>query len=278
MNNLLENFLTDLEFRSKSKETYNRFKYVVQKFIEFTKKDANYDKKDIVTYIVALKRNGCSESYQRFIFYVLKSFYQSNKIPWEFRPKEAPPESTHVTPFLTVEQGQKMMELAKVKLRDYIILRIGMTLGLRRIEIRDLNRKDYVPPKLFVLDTAKHGNPRPLDVDYETIQALNSYLSKRTDNDEALFVSNQVKRFSLVGLSDIFTKYKKMAGIKGERMGMHSMRRGLATGLRKAGMGTDDITKFMGWKTPFMVNRYIQISGQEISEKVRRVNPFLKKS
>lgn len=276
MNKLLEKFLMDLEFRSKSKETYNRYRYLVQNFITFTKKEDGYNKDDIVSYSVHLKRNGCCDSYRRTIFYVLKIFYQSNKLLWDFRSKEAPPESTPVTPDLSQSDAFKILSLSKKKPRDYAILRLAIILGLRRIEIRNLDRKDFRPPEIYI-DTAKRGNPRIHNLDAETVSILNNYLSKRTDNFEPMFISKNKKRFSLVALSNVFTKYKDFAGVKGDHIGMHSIRRGVVTWLYNSGMREAELKQHLGWKSPEMVTRYIQLHGNKATDDIsKRIHPFLR--
>lgn len=269
-------------FRGLSEQTINRWTKAVEQFCRFCKKDGNFTKDDVIRYISAMRATKMKGSYMRFLFYVLKLFYKANNYDWNFDKGDIPKShEDEYTPIFTVREVDRMLEVAKRKgIKFYAIMRLSKVTGVRRIEVKNLNRNDFKPPKLKV-KTAKHGKPVSRELDLETIRAIQEYLDKRKGKAKkhpALFLSSHrnPRRYSLSGLSYLIRTIREEAGIKKPGAGFHGDRRLFVTTAHTSGIMKEEITKYMGWKRKDTVDKYIILSPKDVSKKVKKVHPFLR--
>ena len=227
-------------------------------------------REEIIRYMNYLKRKGYSGTYLNFVFYALRKYFDVYNYEWEFKVKEAPKPSHPNRPIISREIAEKLLDMAKKNSKDYAILRLAITTGMRRAEIVNLMKEDYVSPKLYIR-TLKGGESRSIELDKETVNAFNEYLASRKDDNPSLF-----KILTPEELSDWFRdKYADKLGLK-KGFGIHSIRRALTTWLYEGGLSELEIQDYMGWKSSNMLHTYIRLDQKQVQDKVKRIHPFIK--
>jgi len=274
----IERFRDDCLFRGLSELTIQRYIYIAKAFTEHVDKSENFNKQDVISYLAHLRKSGCKSNYLRLIFIVLRRFFRANDLAWEFEKSDIPKREEKFKAEFTREELDKILEVAKKKnVKTYAIIRLSRITGLRRIEIRNLDRKDFFMNSL-TFKTAKGGKLVTKVLDDETVSAIQAYLSTRIDKHPALFLASRVKprRYSLGGLSKLFrTVRRKALGFKKERAGYHAQRRAFVTLAHDSGLSESEITAYMGWRSHTTVHEYILLKPRKIREKVKRVHPLL---
>ena len=259
---LIKDFENYLRYRNLSENTIVRYLQLIHKFIGSVGEKENYTKQDVINFIANAKACG---AYNRYSYYVLKSFFGSKDWKWEFNPKESPKTSDPYMPMLSWEQAMKMLEYARNTPRDYAIIRIFIVGGIRRNEMVNIKLIDYKAPILHI-KTLKNNYPRDIELDPDTIRAIDNYIKVRTSQSELLF-----EGISVTMVSMIFRYYAGRVGLK--KGGCHALRRSYETWLYTAGMTIKEINQEMGYKTD-MASHYVQIDNKEIKAKVKKAHPF----
>lgn len=136
--------------------------------------------------------------------------------------------------------------------RDYAIIALMLTCGLRDIEVVRANVNDL---RLLGDNTVLYlqGKGRTEKAEYviipvETEKALRTYLKTRTDNNEALFysVSNHSsnERMTTRSISRIVKEAMKNAGYDSDRLTAHSLRHTAVTLALKSGATLQEVQQF----------------------------------
>jgi len=117
-------------------------------------------------------------------------------------------------------------------LRDYCILMLFLSCGLRVSELVSLNVTDIYEDHLRVL--GKGNKERMVYLNNACIEALNSYLEVRREkpkakDEPALFISNQNKRISKRRVQQIVENSLAAAGLDGKGITTHKLRHTAAT-------------------------------------------------
>lgn len=128
-------------------------------------------------------------------------------------------------PYLNNKQVSKMIDCTS-SVRDKAIISLLYSSGIRRSEIISLNKLDI--KKNYFSVCGKGGKNRLCFVDNRTRKLLDEYLATRTDNLNALFVSNQDNRITKATLDVIIKKSAKLAGIS-FNVSPHTFRHSFAT-------------------------------------------------
>ena len=266
----LAKFEKHLKARGRSETTIQRYLHAAKNFMEKTGKQSQFKPSDVTDYLAEQK----SGSYKRFLFFVLKTFYKALDLPWPFEREDMPKLSDPLQPHFNLEEMIKVLKTVDEKgsLRDRALIHVAVITGARRQELRNLNREDYQKGRLHI-KTAKRGKPRWRVLDPATREIMERYLKSRIDSYSAMFPGRQ-GRLTVVRLSRLLKPYLKMAGVDKPHAGYHSFRRGLVTLLHAQGLSAKEITEYLGWGSPYMVHRYIQLEPGEVEAKVREVHPF----
>ena len=263
----------------KTEETVKKYLRVAESFLDAHPGEEPFEKRHVQGYLANLRRRGLREGAVRWTYYVLRTFFRALDRPWPKGLKPPRAEEPEV-PVLSLEEMRRLEEAARRRgPRDYALIRLENVVGLRRVEIRNLNISDYQKPYLRVV-TAKGGNVVWRLLDPETCRALDEWIrvrrrKRRQADPEALFIrGTHGPRLSLRGLSHIFKQIREEAGIKAPGAGFHAVRRGRVTMLHERGMTGPELTKEWGWKSNSTVQTYIRLSKAKVERKLMEIDPF----
>lgn len=140
--------------------------------------------------------------------------------------------------------------------RDYAILKLMTTCGLRDIEVHnanigDLSRRGNVPI-LYLLGKGRDERAEFSRLTHETLSAMNEYLKCRNVSEnakyEAIFVSHSSnfhdKRLSTRSISKIVKQRLRDVGIDSDRLTAHSLRHSAVTFAMTAGATLQEAQQF----------------------------------
>lgn len=266
----------DMKFCSLSDATKRQYRFVVNRYLDFTNNDPDFSRNEIMEFIASLGE--VTSTYSAWVLSVVKRFHRTiqdilpeSKKKWPLGPREGPKVKIRAQPTFDVAAINRLFRVIKNN-RDYAIARLFFVTGMRRDELCRLSIQDYDKPNVTI-KMAKGEEFRTVKLDSTTCGVINEYLEARENRYEALFLNDHSKPFTPDALSQVFKKYFNRIGAD-KRTGLHAFRRGLTTVLYDRGMGETEIQKFIGWKTREMVGRYIQFSPSRIGEDVREIHPF----
>lgn len=258
---LYNSFIAYIDASQKTVETYTR---AIRQFAKYMAENGirRPVREDIIAYREWLKEDHKPTTVQNYITAV-RLFFQ-----WTEQEKLYPNIADHVKgakldrnhkkDYLTSRQVKKVLETAKedsiIGLRDYAILAVMFTGGLRTIEVSRANIEDL---RTAGDDTALYlqGKGHEERTDYvklmpEVEDALRAYLTARgaTDPKEPLFTStsnnSKGKRISTRTVSGIVKEAFKNAGYNSEKLTAHSTRHTSVTLALMGGQKLEEVQQF----------------------------------
>ena len=258
---LYNSFIAYIDASQKTVETYTR---AIRQFAKYTAENGirRPVREDVLAYREWLKEDHKPTTVQNYITAV-RLFFQ-----WTEQEKLYPNIADHVKgakldrnhkkDYLTSRQVKKVLETAKEDsiqgLRDYAILAVMFTGGLRTIEVSRANIEDL---RTAGDDVALYlqGKGHEERTDYiklmpEVEDALRAYLTARgaTDPKEPLFTStsnnSKGKRISTRTVSGIVKEALKRAGYNSEKLTAHSTRHTAVTLALMGGQKLEEVQQF----------------------------------
>ena len=258
---LYNSFIAYIDASQKTVETYTR---AIRQFAKYMAENGirRPVRKDIIAYREWLKEDHKPTTVQNYITAV-RLFFQ-----WTEQEKLYPNIADHIKgakldrnhkkDYLTSRQVKKVLETAKEDsiqgLRNYAILAVMFTGGLRTIEVSRANIEDL---RTAGDDTALYlqGKGHEERTDYiklmpEVEDALRAYLTARgaTDPEEPLFTStsnnSKGKRISTRTVSGIVKEALKNAGYNSEKLTAHSTRHTAVTLALMGGQKLEEVQQF----------------------------------
>lgn len=181
---------------------------------------------------------------------------------------------------LTDQEVERVLNAAQPKnlagWRDQAILEILFSTGLRVSELRGLNRADFNQGQLVVgmrrrlVPTQDSHQERLAYLSEPAKKAMVTYLAKRQDNSEALFVNlgrgkTQVKasRLTARSIQRIVKKYAILAGVDPSKVTPSALRHAFAYGLLRAGAEVKTVQKLLGHAHLSTTQIYNKIKNEE---------------
>lgn len=165
-----------------------------------------------------------------------------------------PPRDDEDPVFLSMEQLSELIQVVFRPTRGYstlnryrnrAVVALLFSAGIRGAELRSLNRDSIRPDGTFTIK-GKGKKRRLCFIDEETIAYIDEYLSLRTDDNEALFISNQNgKRLSKSSYGRIFEFASKKISFKLSLHG-HVLRHTFATDLLRNGANMRYVQEMLG--------------------------------
>ena len=159
--------------------------------------------------------------------------------------------------------------------RNYIIMLLAATTGLRGIDIVNLKKQDidFVKNRLSIVQH-KTGVLLTLPLFAQTTKLISEYIEKYrpNSNSEYIFLSHRRPFDKLSDCSSIHNavrKYIHICGFKfpaGSRTGMHCFRRYLGSELLKSGNGLPIITQILGHKEQQAAKSYLSFDTEKLRE------------
>lgn len=297
----LIDFLDYLEIEkglsSKTQENYSRF---LNKFFNWLSdnkldklKPENLTTDHIWKYRVFLSRHvdprtkkSLKKSTQNYYLIALRSlleFFAEKKVT-SLSPtmvKLAKDKSDKEIKFLNLEQIEKLLLApnteSKIGLRDRAILETMFSTGLRVAELVSLNCEQVkindATKDLEIAVVGKGSKVRSVYFSERSVKWLRSYLKKRHDMDEALFInykpgmdkSNESRRLTTKSIEEIVKKYVKISGLP-IMATPHTIRHSFATDLLAQGVDLRLVQEFLGHQNIATTQIYTHVTNKQLRD------------
>ena len=259
---LFDQFISYLDTAPKTVETYTK---ALRQFFNYLALNGitQPQRADILNYKEDLQASGLKPSTIQNYITAVKIFFswtaQEGLYPnISEHVKGAKLDRTHKKDYLTSAQVKAVINgidrTTEQGLRDYAILSLMVTGGLRDIEISRANIEDLRPAgENIVLYVQGKGHTEKADyikIPAPTERAIREYLKNRNATSEAdpLFTStsnnSKGKRLSTRSISGIAKAHLKEAGYNSERLTAHSFRHTAVTLALLAGQEITEVQQF----------------------------------
>lgn len=287
INKLLKNYLDYLEIEknrsSKTCENYERYLKVFIKFSKIkTEKDITADKvRDFRFYLARVKisknriMKKTTQAYyvialRNFLKYLIKQDYNvlsPDKI-------ELPKIPTRQIEIIEYKDLERLLDVPKGQglriLRDKAILETFFSTGLRISELCGLNR--YFDLNRGEISVRGKGDKlRVVFLSERAKKAIKNYLIKRTDTEEALFVSLTKNSNKVIGriiprtIQRLVNFYARKAGIP-DKITPHQLRHQFATDLLVGGADLRSVQELLGHANVSTTQIYTHLTNKELRE------------
>lgn len=166
------------------------------------------------------------------------------------------------------------------ELRDYCILMLFMSCGLRVSELVSLNITDIYEDHLRVI--GKGNKERVIYFAEGCRESIDDYLLVRDDgkirpeDKNALFISRDHRRISVRGVQKMVDKNLKLAGLDSSRFSPHKLRHTAATLMLKNGVDTRSLQEVLGHSNLNTTQIYTHLDNAALHE-AAMANPIGKK-
>ena len=265
------------ELKGKAISTQKTYCYNLQKFEKWLQ-DAGtdlekYSRTDVQHYIDYLAARKNSASTINLVFCIIKNYsYWSGKketvkdiriVKAPNRKKEAPK---------ALDRKERLTLLRNIdrsrNKRNYAIVMTFINTGIRLEELVELDREDIEIGERQGNLIIRHGKgfkEREVPLNAENRRAIRKYLEQRTDDKQALFLSNYGKRINKRSVQRIVEKYD---------INVHKLRHTFITQLISDGVDFATIQSLTGHESADMVLRY---SWPSQKDKVKAVEELYSK-
>ncbi len=258
METLLDAF--DKHFVTLGNSKHTIIKYRKDLHLFFRKKNISrvnqITKKVINEWIYALRTKGRSTGYIANHLWALKAFLkflkeETNLASYEFDIQIPRVEAPEVVEYLEPEELEKLFEVIPlhtiVGLRLRTFIEVMINTGLRPSEALALQRADIQNEQIDIV--GKGGKQRKVYINDRVREWANIYISERTDDHEALFVSHNgeqnIKQLSLRHTEHQFKQHFQAAEIN-KKVVLHTLRHTYATTLLANGCPLDYVALLLG--------------------------------
>ena len=166
-------------------------------------------------------------------------------------------------------------------LRDYCIMMILLSCGLRVSELVSLNTTDIYEDHLRVI--GKGNKERVVFFADGCREAIDDYLAVRNPEKilpadrNALFISRDNRRISVRGVQKMLDKKLKLAGLDASRYSPHKLRHTAATLMLKNGVDTRALQEVLGHSNLNTTQIYTHLDNAALRE-AAKANPIGKKN
>lgn len=258
---MIEDYLTELEIRNYSRNTIKTYKSIVINFHKFLKKETKlYTEKHVLRsfkrYIQYLKRDKeVTQNYIYLVTVVVKKFlefnelYFLNDIQTPKRTKSLPKslnETEVVNLIDAVDYNKKDSEFKQnIQKRDKLILALLYSSGLRVSEIVKIKQDDIDLIERTLRVRGKGDKDRIVLFDENTKFLIEDYTQNNNNETEYLFVNRQNKPLSPRYIQMMIKKYAEEIGIN-KKVTPHILRHSFATHLLKNGVDIRAIQQLLG--------------------------------
>ena len=157
-------------------------------------------------------------------------------------------------------------------LRDKAILYCLLDTGCRANEFVsvDIEDVDLLRGSLYIRN-GKGGKDRMVFIGKQVRKALRGYLKKRTDENPALWISDEETRLTFWGLRQIMRRAAERAGV--EAPALHSFRRAFVVAMLRKRVNIMTIRNLMGHADLRVLERYANQSAVELEDAYRDGSP-----
>jgi site-specific recombinase XerD len=185
------------------------------------------------------------------------------------------------------EGGRNRPHLRKaLTARNRAIVSVLIDTGLRRQELVGLRLCD-VDRELRLLVVHRKGNKwQQVPISREGFKPLHDYLTKYRPQlakvagriiarkEDAVFLADSGEPLTIVGVSKLFYRLQKRAGLEGKKVSPHNCRRYMATTQLAMGRSPLDVQRQMGHTTLQMTNRYASLTVEQLQRSHEEFSPW----
>lgn len=238
INTWFMSFVNYIDVKPKSIETYTK---AIRQFSKYLQSNGitQPTRQDVINFRESLKDCHKPNTIQLYLTAV-KLFFKwldQEGIYKDVADKVKAPkqDKSHKKSYLTANQCKKLLETANSNKRDYAILVLMLTTGLRTIEVTRANIEDLSvignQAVLFIQGKGKDDRGDYVKLDVVVDEAIREYLKDRKSvkNNDPLFTSNSNHkssngRLTTRSVSRIAKKYLVNSGFNSDRITAHSLR------------------------------------------------------
>jgi len=265
---LMNGFLKTLQRKGKAEDTVSQYKYALQEFSDFLTQRDIFSffaaSKSMIEkfYVTLLQKKQSSKSSSRksySVFYFYEWLKSEGCIL--YNPAPSPIKSSNKT-FPSRVTGKKLLEqvygaleisLKYVEQRDYVLVDLAYTCGLRRTELQKSNVWDICPNTGTIKVSGKRGNERIVPLGKRALLSLMNYIYHtrpklvKGGKTGALFVSwkGGGKRMHKGSINAVFRRLRAKYGFD-RTFSPHALRHAFATDMLKNGAPLQDVSKMLG--------------------------------
>jgi len=285
---LFDRFISFLDVRPKTVETY---KGALRQFFLFlaAKGVTHPTREDILAFREELRKK-CKPTTVQLYIIAVRQFFKWTAQEGLFHNvadnvKGAKLDRAHKKDYLTSVQSKEVLDsIEKDTLqgaRDYALLALMVTTGLRTIEVARANIEDLRiagnSAALYIQGKGRDEKTEYVKIDPPVEKAIRSYLKKRgsTEKGHPLFGSlsnnSRLERLAVRSISRIIKIRLKSAGYNSDRLTAHSLRHTAVTLALMKGEELRDVQRFArhaSINTTLIYDHSIEMAGNTCSKSV----------
>ncbi len=259
----INSFVRHLEGEKRSENTVKEYSYLVRDMFMFIKKRAEDitigDLNRFKIYLSTKKKYSKNSLYLAVkaikAYFKYKGLDTASTLTAPKRPRQMPK-------YLTEEEVKRLLDAAKDNPRDFAILSLLVYSGLRVSELCNLRLEDIdFAERVVYVRSGKGDKDRIVVISQAAVNALEEYLSTRTDDMEYLFASRKSPQITRVQVFRIVRKYARLAGIK-KNVTPHVLRHTLATTMLRRGVDIRYIQQFLGHSSVATTQIYTHVDDE----------------
>ena len=214
-----------------------------------------------------------------FAYLTTKRHLLSNNVTLEL---DMPKRKASLPRYLEEEECERLLSACEgpYMYRDYCILMIFMSCGIRISELVSLKLTDVYADHLRVL--GKGNKERVVFFAEGCREAIDDYLAVRDngkikeEDQNALFISSRNSRITVRGVEMMVDKKLKMAGLDSSRFSPHKLRHTAATLMLKNGVDTRALQEVLGHSNLNTTQIYTHLDNAALHE-AAMANPIGRK-
>jgi len=276
-------FLSESDVQPSTKETYKSILIAFYMWASQNIADKHsVQKADLLKYKLHLQQN-CTGSTGYLYFVVLKKYFEwmeeKTFYPDIAKDIKLPARKKGFTRKpLTKQQARQLLESARTaesnNIRDYLILKLLLTAGLRIIEVSRLSigSLDSSGDDIKIIHIQPKGSTE--DTTFREITDIyplfTKYLEQRRETlpSDPLFISNSFRnkgqRLSTQAIRIIVKKYLRQIGITDPAISPHSLRHSQATILLQDGFSIYDVQQHLGHSRTSTTEIYLRYAAEQL--------------
>lgn len=278
---IIEHFIQEKKLENLSASTLKSYTFDLNKFFNFCTENELDFPQGITNYMEFIERTTeYKTNTKRRKLVTLKLFFKfllkHHLLKEKTLPKICVRKEKRLPRTLTSRETLKLLRTVKAvqigslskkrdQIRNFAILNILVSIGLRICEISNMNLQDYDSTDGKIVIHGKNRKDRILYLINPTDKkAIREYLSIRKQyspdkNEQAFFLNKYGKRISIFSIENIFYKYRDLAKINPAAT-PHYLRHSFATELLNNGANLRDIQELLGHSSITTTEIYTEVS------------------
>lgn len=178
--------------------------------------------------------------------------------------------------FLSVEQMDRLLQTPDcttlLGARDQVILELLYGSGLRISELEGINRQDLDLARGLLRVRGKGNKERIVPLTPYAVEAIESYLAMRDDEEEPLLLNYQGTRLNVRSIRRVLEKLGKKAGLS-QHLHPHVLRHSYATHLLDGGADLRSVQELLGHSQLSSTQIYTHLTRERLREVYDQCHP-----